>query len=560
MTSPELAVLIPSRGRPGNIRRVIGAWDFTNAWDVADMIVIVDQDDPEIGGYRDVLEETRHPDTGQPLIKLIEMPVWLPMVHKLEAVVSSVVTGGEYFALGFAGDDHQPQTINWAQTYLEELHKPETGMVYGDDGYQGRKLSTEWAVRADTVLALGKMVPAPVEHMYCDNSIMELYAAAGLLTHLPQVRIEHLHPIAGKAETDEQYRRVNSSDQFKRDRAAYDTWNNGQMSADLAKLKALRPGRPTRPVRKEKKMGNRSPFPHHFKQVKGVTPEDIGITLADFALAVPADQAIVELGVYHGKTALQMAWGATQGHGAHVWAVDPWDMPGNVYGTDMGDLGGARAWARYWVRSLGYANKISLVHGFSHEVAGSWSGSKIGLLFVDGDHTAEGARRDIESWAPHLAKGAVIAIDDYVNPNYPGVAEAVDALVSEGVLAPVEVYHERLGVTRLDEGGHRVTAVTSEGVSPSPEGKPDRATLEREWEEVDPVGVAALRESAAKLDVGVSTGRLVAEGELDGVPAGTPVTELTHAQAKTLARVRGITLGARKDKKSETLQALRDGQ
>ena len=580
----DLALIVPTRGRPQNITRLVGAWDFTNAWDVADLWLAVDADDPELEGYRAIERDTRHPDTDEPLIRLMVFPIWMPMVHKLNSAALALADGGEYFALGFAGDDHVPQTIGWAKTYLAELKKLGTGMVYGDDGYQGRKLSTEWAVTTDAVVALGRMVPAPVEHMYCDNAIMELFEAAGALVHLPQVRIEHLHPIVGKAESDAQYERVNSRDQFKKDRAAYERWKNAVMPAQVANLKKLSPGRAAGAnPRRRTKMTGRSPFPRHFKQVKGLTPEEVGLALADFASEVPRDQVIVELGVYHGKTALWMAWAASQlngvGNGPHVWAIDPWELEGNVYTRDegWGDMSGARSWARYWVQSLGYTNAISLVHAFSRDVAAGWTGPKVGLLFVDGDHTYEGARGDIEAWAPHLGEGARIAIDDYVSPDFPGVKAAVDALVTEGVLAPIELYHDRLAVTRLATGEPSVKAITGEGVSPPPVVEDyhpypaapgqvadsqvaDRETLEAEWERVDPEGVAALRESAAKLDAEVSKRLVVVDGELEGVAAGTSIDALTIPEMKELARKRGITLGSRKDKKILIRQALEEGR
>lgn len=577
----DLAVLIPTRGRPANIRQVIGAWDFTNAWDVADMWLLTDADDAEAEYYERIVEETRNPDTGEPIIAVMEHKTWMPMVHKVD--IAARMVADLYFAVGFAGDDHLPQTINWAQTYLANLRQLGTGMVYGDDGYQGRKLSTEWAVTADAVHALGRMVPAPVEHLYCDNSMMDVFGGAGAMLHLPGVRIEHMHPIAGKASNDAQYKRVNSSEQFRRDRPAYEGWKLTTLPGQIAKIKALRPGKPMIHPKEEKRpMITRTPFPKSFKQIRGVTPADIEITLADLAVLVPADQEIVELGTFHGKTALVLAWGASQGKGAHVTAIDPWEMPGNVYGDEMGDLAGARKWARYWVQSLGYANRIQLVQGFSHEVAERYADpeittSPIGLLFIDGDHTEEGARRDIESWAPHLAPGAKIAIDDYGNPNYPGVRIAVDSLVAEGVLAPVEVFHDRLAVTRLTErvedGPAKYGAITSEGVSPSPELTPDvqfpvpeasisrAADLEEEWRQVDPEGVAALEASAAELDETMSKRETVQMGESENdSQVGQSIENLNLTQLKALAKTRGIRLGARKDLRAQILQALRDGE
>jgi SAM-dependent methyltransferase len=610
----ELAVIVPTRGRPENIRKVIAAWDFTNAWDAADLILAVDADDPELPGYRALFEEHRHPDTDNPLFSLQIESTWRPMVHKLDRVAVAVAESRKYFAVGFAGDDHLPQTIDWAKTYLTALHEMGTGLVYGDDGYQGRNLCTEWAVTSDVVRALGRMIPAPVEHMYSDVSILDLMEGAGAARHLPQVRIEHMHPIVGKAENDEQYKRVNSREQFKKDELDYNRWKTSTVYATqkhiVRELRAGLPDEPAararpRPVRSvrgpvrrsgpirrktEDTMRSRNfPFSREFKEVRGATPDEIGMTLADLAVQVPADQEIVELGVFQGRTALILAWGAKQGHGAHVTAIDAWDLEGNTYGPPFNDAE-SRTWATYRIRELGYNGRITLIQGFSHEVAGMFpepwftDGKKVGLLFVDDDHSYAGARRAIEAWAPHLAPGATIAVDDYGHPDWPGAKEAVDELVAEGFLAPIEIYHDRLAVTRLAENaGERsqrgLTAITSEGVSPSPvdtqidrdhaalgghedwmadpEPTPEEhAVLEAEWRRVDPEGVAALEASAEEL-----TRRChVQPGELEDPLAGSPIEDLNTTQLRALAKHRDIKLGARKDKRDAMLQALRAGE
>jgi methyltransferase family protein len=624
---PDLAIIVPTRGRPENIRKVISAWDFTNAWDHADLILVADADDPEIQGYRDVVA-----DADENLVKMVEMGEWMPMVHKLDAVAMSAALSGEYFALGFAGDDHLPQTIGWAETYLTALRELGTGMVYGDDGYQGRKLSTEWAVTADAVRALGRMVPAPVEHMYCDNSMMDLFGGAKAMRHLPQIRIEHMHPYAGKAETDAQYDRVNHRDQFKKDRRAYEGWLATGLGPDVVRIQNLRKGRPevtneptpARPrvagsaprrvrqrrvqersapssVRRQSHQGQEDRTPRHFRNVRAATPEDIMVTLADFATQVPADQEIVELGVFQGRTALQLAWGASLGHGAHVTAIDAWDLPGNTYGPPFTDAD-SRTWARHWVDTLGYADKIRLIQGFAVDEAAVWPyagehGKKVGLLFVDDDHSYDGARRAIESWAPHLAPGARIAVDDYDHPDWPGVKEAVDALVAEGVLEPIELFHDHLAVTRLagftvpptpteEEYGSLpvldISAITSEGVHPtcyeqdhdhsgsSCQGPVTAITSEGVHPEPDEVdllfgddlpgsGGPEVQRPEPDSEVSRSRARVHAD-ELPGVAAGTSIEELTTVQLRALARAREIVLGARKDKRADMLQALRAGQ
>jgi predicted O-methyltransferase YrrM len=582
----DLAVLIPTRGRPENIRKVIGAWDFTNAWDRADMVLIIDKDDPEYPRYLDVVEETRHPDTGDVLVKTYEVDWHMAMVHKLNQAAVALFRG--WFALGFAGDDHLPQTIGWADRYVSVLRELGTGMVYGDDGYQGRKLSTEWAITSDVVGVLGRMVPADVEHMYCDNSMMDLFRAAGALRWLPEIRIEHMHPVAGKAASDAQYQRVNHRDQFSKDRRGYEGWKHGDVfRTDVAEVRHLRRGRPdvtepTTPAERPKVAGSaprrvqrsgptarrlaespaRTPRPpRHFRNVQGATPEDEMVTLADLAMSVPADQEIVELGVFQGRTALQLAWGASLGNGAHVTAVDAWDLEGNTYGPPFTDPATREA-AAYNVQALGFADKIRLVHNFASDEAARYDGPPVGLLFVDDDHDYAGARRAVEDWAPHLAPGATIAVDDYGHPDWPGVQMAVDDLVSEGVLEPIEIHGERLAVTRLSTGERKTpAAVTSEGVSPSP--YPAVAGQVADGPEAAPEKREAEIEVAAEPDTEVSEdwGWKVTPGEAIAVnvPLG-PVADLNTVQLRALAKHRGITLGIRKDKRDLILQALKDGR
>ena len=557
---PDLAILVPTRGRPENIQRVIGAWDFTNAWDHADLILIADEDDPRYQEYVDLIDPEACP------VRLFSVPLWMPMVHKLELAARQMAE--TYWAVGFAGDDHLPQTIGWAARYLAALRELGTGMVYGDDGYQGARLSTEWAMTSDVVRALGRMVPAEVEHMFCDNAVLELFTRAGAVRHLPEVRIEHMHPYAGKATTDAQYQRVNSREQMSRDRRTFQAWQATTLASQVAAVRALRTGQPEhRPARRTVRTARRHGrittmrTPRHFKRVRAATSEDVMMALADFAAQVPEGQEIVELGVFHGRTALQLAWGARQGNGAHVTAVDPWDLPGNDYGPPFTDSS-SRRWAHHHVQSLGYTRDITLVQGFSHDAAAQYDGPPIGLLFVDGDHSESGARRDIEVWAPHLAEGARIAVDDYGHPDWPGVKAAVDALVDEGVLEPVEVFHGALAVTRLattpEEPG-RTTAVTSEGVRPSPEldeqEPPDLRLGERSESPLD-----LELDSQVSTEVHAPDRTVVAEGELEGVAAGTAIEDLNVAQLRALAKARDIVLGVRKDKRADMLAALKAGE
>ena len=71
---------------------------------------------------------------------------------------------------------------------------------------------------------------------------------------------------------------------------------------------------------------------------------------------------------------------------------------------------------------LGDANKI--VKGVEDE--------SIDTLFIDGDHTYEGVKKDIEAWMPKVKKGGTIIFHDYRRDKaHEGVQQAVDEIKSQ---------------------------------------------------------------------------------------------------------------------------------
>jgi hypothetical protein len=233
----ELITVVPTRSRPQNVANVVKAWWATGAFrQGAELHFVIDGDDPAYPEYVRQLEQARD-DTpySDRAVTYAVHGTWQPLVPKLNAAVADLLLWSP-FAIGFAGDDHLPRTHGWVRDYVTALRKG-AAIVYGDDGYQGENLPTEWAMRADAIRALGRMIPAPVDHLYCDNSVRDLGARTGLLRYLPTVT---MHPAAGKADSDDQYERVNGRQQYRGDRPAYRKWrDHGGLSADAALLQEL---------------------------------------------------------------------------------------------------------------------------------------------------------------------------------------------------------------------------------------------------------------------------------------------------------------------------------
>jgi hypothetical protein len=234
----ELLVIVPSRGRPESVARVAEAWRATGAYDCARLVFAIDADDPRHADYY----TCDLPDIGVPQVYFYVLPAWKPMVAKLnECAVAAVnVPNWQWQGVAFMGDDHLPRTPGWAAAYLEALRELGTGIVYGDDGIQGQRLPTQWAMTSDIIRALGRMVPADVEHLYCDNAIKDLGDLAGCLRYLPDVLIEHMHPVAGKASMDAGYERVNRREQYRKDRLAYELWKQVDLGIHAGVVRTIR--------------------------------------------------------------------------------------------------------------------------------------------------------------------------------------------------------------------------------------------------------------------------------------------------------------------------------
>lgn len=185
-----------------------------------------------------------------------------------------------------------------------------------------------------------------------------------------------------------------------------------------------------------------------LRDLEGLIPNYVGTALTELASWVPKDQAIVEIGSYKGKSTCHLAAGAQLTHGAHVTAVDAWDLLGNISGKHgYADPATKRAFHSQIAR-LGFGHHITAINAHSIDAARDWNGPPIGLLYIDGDHTQTGVEQDIEAWTPHLAPTATVAFDDYGTARNPGVKTAVDAWADK-IGANIEILAERLATIEL---------------------------------------------------------------------------------------------------------------
>lgn len=156
---------------------------------------------------------------------------------------------------------------------------------------------------------------------------------------------------------------------------------------------------------------------------KGQLPYSVARLLHELA-GQTSEGVIVEIGSFRGRSAVALATGAK----VPVYAVDPHETFEGVLGGRYGaeDRG---AFYRAMLRT-GMYQRVRLINLPSAVVARAWE-HPVGLLWIDGDHTYEGVRRDVDAWQRHLTKNAIIAFDDATDPEI-GPYHVIEELLRDG--------------------------------------------------------------------------------------------------------------------------------
>lgn len=142
--------------------------------------------------------------------------------------------------------------------------------------------------------------------------------------------------------------------------------------------------------------------------------------------------SIVEVGSYRGRSTVALAKGALAGGNRPVYAIDPHEKFVGVLGGQFGpeDRG---FFFQVMLKTSSYKN-VRLVNLSSEVITPGWKGP-VSLLWIDGDHTYEGVRRDFECWKNHLAQTAYIAFDDATDPRL-GPHKLISELIQSGEFKP----------------------------------------------------------------------------------------------------------------------------
>jgi predicted O-methyltransferase YrrM len=157
----------------------------------------------------------------------------------------------------------------------------------------------------------------------------------------------------------------------------------------------------------------RGGVPKHLAPVLSVEGQILDREICQLAVLagdVPADQAIVEVGSFRGRSAGALALGSREGHGSRVYCIDPHVEFTGLRGGCYGPPDQAALYSN--LTRLGIGEVVSVISLPSAQAAKAWPAQSVGLLWIDGDHRYDAVLEDFTAWYPYVVPGGVIAMHD----------------------------------------------------------------------------------------------------------------------------------------------------
>ncbi|MGC1483031.1 MAG: class I SAM-dependent methyltransferase [Candidatus Acidiferrum sp.] len=153
------------------------------------------------------------------------------------------------------------------------------------------------------------------------------------------------------------------------------------------------------------------------RKVPGHLTENEARFLGLLAACVPASGTIMEIGSFKGRSTVMLAKVASHYGCGPIVAIDPHNSPilldhhANPEASSYQDFLNN-------IHAAGVSSHVEAHAAYSKDMANTWN-RPIRLLWIDGDHSYEGAKNDLEGFFPHLTPLGVVAYHDALNA-FPG--------------------------------------------------------------------------------------------------------------------------------------------
>ncbi len=153
------------------------------------------------------------------------------------------------------------------------------------------------------------------------------------------------------------------------------------------------------------------------RNVPGFLGENEARFLGLLAACIPAQGAIVEIGSFKGRSTVMLAKVASHYGMGPVVSIDPHT---HILTTGRGGETHPSTYDDFLnsLRGAGVERHVEIHRAFSKEVVPAWNRA-IRFLWIDGDHSYEGAKEDFDGFMSFVSPSGVVALHDALN-NFPG--------------------------------------------------------------------------------------------------------------------------------------------
>jgi hypothetical protein len=190
-----ISVLVPTRGRPHNMRRMVDSGRATSVGPV-EYVFYVDNDDPESASMASTLYEEGHDVAWTTGERVVLSQMWNECFY---------IADPNSTVFQHSCDETIYRSAGWDRAVLDALADwpDHIGLVYGRDGIHDENLATHGFITREWVDAVGYFCPPYFSSDYNDLWLHEVAGGIGRRRFLPDVFTEHMHPAVGKGPLDQ---------------------------------------------------------------------------------------------------------------------------------------------------------------------------------------------------------------------------------------------------------------------------------------------------------------------------------------------------------------------
>ena len=191
-----ISILLPTRNRPKNVKKLLE--NIINTVDKINNIEICFYIDNDDNSNFQVLSE---------MSSKLNIQAFQGERIKGSQSYNELYKNSSGDIIMFCADDVAFRTNKWDKLveYTFQEYPDKIMFVYGQDGIQNEKIGTHGFIHKNWVETVGYVLPPYLASAYTDSWITDLSEMVKRRKYLPELIIEHLHPMVNKSPNDNTY-------------------------------------------------------------------------------------------------------------------------------------------------------------------------------------------------------------------------------------------------------------------------------------------------------------------------------------------------------------------